>query len=80
MRTIYVICNRIEVSTYKYKCKYNIGPERASHKHRGFSRGSLLKQFFVFFCFHFLFFFLGVVEIDSFYLSSQEILIVNEIN
>ena len=51
MRTIFVIYIRIE-STYKYKRKNNIAPEKASHKHRGFSGKNLLKQFF---CFIFVF-------------------------
>ena len=64
MRTIYVIHNRIEISTDKYKRKITIAPEKASHKHRGFSRGNLLKQFFCFFLR--FYFFLSVVEIDCY--------------
>ena len=58
MRTIYLIYNRIERPTYKYKRKIIIAPQNASHKHTGVSRGNLLKQ-----CF-FFFFFGGVIEID----------------
>ena len=53
MRTTYVIYNRIEISTCKCECKITIAPEKASLKHRGFSRGNLLKHFFVFFVYFF---------------------------
>ena len=45
LRTIYVLYNRREISTYKNKHEIIIAPEKASHKHRGISRGNLLKQF-----------------------------------
>ena len=51
MRTIYVIYNRREISKYRYKHKINIALEKASHKHIGFSRENLLKQFFCFYFF-----------------------------
>ena len=60
MRTVYVIQKWREISTNTYNHEIDIAPEKASHKHRGFSRGILLKQFFLFF----VFIFLSVVEID----------------